>query len=120
MVDGGVLDNKPFANVIKAIATNPADRQVYRRLLYVEPDPETMLAKPPVEAPGMWHGVRQVWQLLLHEPTAADLRMVEQYNTKVAKILTARDANYPLAMAAARQSNAWPDFKKNHLPRLTS
>ncbi len=112
MVDGGVLDNKPFANVIKAIATNPADRQVYRRLLYVEPDPEAMLAKPPVGAPGMWHGVRQVWQLLRHEPIAADLRMVEQYNTKVAKILAARDANYPLAMAAARQSNAWPDFKK--------
>ena len=38
-VDGGVLDNKPFGPAIEAIRERPADVQVDRRLLYLEPDP---------------------------------------------------------------------------------
>jgi patatin-related protein len=38
-VDGGVLDNKPFAWAIDAIARRRADFEVDRRLLYLEPDP---------------------------------------------------------------------------------
>jgi patatin-related protein len=38
-VDGGVLDNRPFGHVIRAIRERPAGVQVDRRLLYLEPDP---------------------------------------------------------------------------------
>jgi patatin-related protein len=38
-VDGGVLDNRPFDHVIRAIRQRPAGVQVDRRLLYLEPDP---------------------------------------------------------------------------------
>jgi patatin-related protein len=38
-VDGGVLDNAPFDLVIDAIARRSAQRRVFRRLVYVEPDP---------------------------------------------------------------------------------
>jgi len=38
-VDGGVLDNFPFKLAIKAITDKPADLQVERKLIYIEPDP---------------------------------------------------------------------------------
>ena len=38
-VDGGVLDNRPFGHVTRAIRERPAGVQVDRRLLYLEPDP---------------------------------------------------------------------------------
>jgi len=42
-VDGGVLDNKPFGPAIDAMRERPADVQVDRRLLYLEPDPSSAL-----------------------------------------------------------------------------
>jgi patatin-related protein len=50
-VDGGVLDNRPFGHVIRAIRERPAGSQVDRRLLYLEPDPggpgkSTQVKKP--------------------------------------------------------------------------
>jgi patatin-related protein len=42
-VDGGVLDNKPFGPAIDSIRERPADVQVDRRLLYLEPDPSSAL-----------------------------------------------------------------------------
>jgi patatin-related protein len=45
-VDGGVLDNAPFDLVIDAIARRPAQAQVHRRLIYVEPDPGQALYEP--------------------------------------------------------------------------
>ena len=38
-VDGGVLDNAPFDVVISAIGRRHADSEVYRQLVYIEPDP---------------------------------------------------------------------------------
>jgi patatin-related protein len=38
-VDGGVLDNKPFGPAIEAIRARPAEVEVDRRLVYLEPDP---------------------------------------------------------------------------------
>ena len=39
-IDGGVLDNKPFTDVIEQIYYRTAARPVDRKLFYVEPDPE--------------------------------------------------------------------------------
>jgi predicted acylesterase/phospholipase RssA len=38
-VDGGVLDNYPFDHAVTAIRARPAEREVRRVLIYVEPDP---------------------------------------------------------------------------------
>jgi patatin-related protein len=40
LMDGGVLQNKPFTSTIQAIFTRLADTQVRRYMLYVEPDPK--------------------------------------------------------------------------------
>jgi patatin-related protein len=39
-IDGSVLNNKPFAQAIESIKQRPAYRQVDRRLVYIDPDPE--------------------------------------------------------------------------------
>ncbi|MGW0037484.1 patatin-like protein [Gordonia sp. NPDC003376] len=38
-IDGGLLDNAPFDLVVDAIAREPAQHEVIRRLVYIEPDP---------------------------------------------------------------------------------
>lgn len=38
-IDGGIVDNKPFRAVLDTLYRRPADRQVYRRVVYIEPNP---------------------------------------------------------------------------------
>ncbi|MCZ6641594.1 MAG: patatin-like protein [Gammaproteobacteria bacterium] len=38
-VDGGIVNNKPFAMALKALSQRAADRQVERYIVYIEPDP---------------------------------------------------------------------------------
>ncbi|MCZ6619662.1 MAG: patatin-like protein [Gammaproteobacteria bacterium] len=38
-VDGGIVNNKPFAIAMNALSQRAADRQVERYILYIEPDP---------------------------------------------------------------------------------
>src|SRR5690606_31568835 len=38
-VDGGIVNNKPFRAALEALNHRPADRQVERCLVYIEPDP---------------------------------------------------------------------------------
>ena len=46
-VDGGVLDNKPFGWAIDTIIHGrPAESEVDRRLLYLEPDPGRLRHEP--------------------------------------------------------------------------
>ncbi len=40
LIDGGVIDNKPFSHTIHEIFFRTAERKVDRKLYYVEPDPE--------------------------------------------------------------------------------
>jgi predicted acylesterase/phospholipase RssA len=40
LIDGGVIDNKPFSHTIREIFFRTAERKVDRKLYYVEPDPE--------------------------------------------------------------------------------
>ena len=39
-IDGSTVNNKPFAVALSALASRPAHRQVSRRLLYVDPEPD--------------------------------------------------------------------------------
>jgi patatin-related protein len=44
LIDGGVLDNRPFGPVLQAIKRRPAANEVDRYLLYLEPDPKPIRA----------------------------------------------------------------------------
>ena len=93
MVDGGILDNKPFSAAIRLIEEKPANRAVYRTLMYIEPDPALVEgAKPartmpfPRKMPGL------LYKLFRHEPIFADLRAVAARNRLVQRLIAIADA----------------------------
>ena len=86
-VDGGVLDNFPFAHAIDAIHRKPAGTQVVRRLAYIEPDPASHDRKDAVDAPG-W--LSTIWGSLstipATEPILDDLMRVRERNERVERV----------------------------------
>jgi patatin-related protein len=100
-VDGGIVNNKPFGAVLEALNHRPADRQVCRRLLYVEPDP-TLPATPDHERSlgylGMLHAAASTIprnQPILEELNAivaldarvqVNRRVIESHRERIAEI----------------------------------
>src|SRR5439155_24198755 len=86
-VDGGVLDNKPFGPAIEAIRERPADVQVDRRLLYLEPDPGVGLSPTRRSAPStLTAALGGLTGLPRAEPILDDLVEVGALNERVRRI----------------------------------
>ena len=86
-VDGGVLDNKPFGPAIEAIRERPADVQVDRRLLYLEPDPGVGVSPTHREKPTMVQAaLGGLTGLPRSEPILDDLVEVGALNERVRRI----------------------------------
>jgi patatin-related protein len=86
-VDGGVLDNKPFGPAIQAIRQRPADLEVDRRLLYLEPDPgEAMVAAQQVKPGTLAAAIGGLTGLPRAEPILDDLVEVGALNERVRRI----------------------------------
>ena len=87
MVDGGILDNKPFSAAIALIEEKPANRAVHRTLMYIEPDPslarydERKKRPLPRNMPGL------IYKLFRHEPILADLEAVAARNRRVERLI---------------------------------
>jgi patatin-related protein len=86
-VDGGVLDNRPFGHVIKAVRQKRAEVEVDRRLLYLEPDPGGPAAPPPGREPHTIEAVLgAVSGIPRREPILDDLLDVTELNEQVQRI----------------------------------
>ena len=103
-VDGGVLDNKPFGPAIEAIRERPADLQVDRRLLYLEPDPGVGLSpthrKPPSTLAAAVGGLTG---LPRSEPILDDLVEVGALNERVRRIQDIIETSWDTIDARVRQ-----------------
>jgi len=86
-VDGGVLDNKPFGPAINAIRQRPAEVQVDRRLLYLEPDPGESTKPSRRAAPStLVAAIGALTGLPRAEPILDDLVEVGALNERVRRI----------------------------------
>ena len=86
-VDGGVLDNKPFGPAIEAIRQRPADVEVDRRLLYLEPDPGGATSASQKSRPGtLAAAIGGLTGLPRAEPILDDLVEVGALNERVRRI----------------------------------
>jgi patatin-related protein len=86
-VDGGVLDNKPFGPAIKAIRERPAEVEVDRRLVYLEPDPGEVRTASKQTAPGsVAAAIGGLTGLPRAEPILDDLVEVGTLNERVRRI----------------------------------
>ena len=92
MVDGGILDNKPFSAAIGLIEEKPANRAVYRTLMYIEPDPALAESAGPAPMPIPRKMPSLLYRLFRHEPILADLHTVAARNRLVRRLIVIADA----------------------------
>ena len=114
-IDGGVLDNFPFAHAIEAITRKPAANEVKRWLVYIEPDPSRASSEPAGAAPAETAPPRQPgWidtilaglsSIPRKEPIVDDLARVRAFNERVAYIADLTQTNYPQIEAALLETD---------------
>jgi patatin-related protein len=117
MIDGGVLDNKPFSYVADAIEDKPADHEVFRIVMYVEPDPE-LTPKPEADGnpePLPMKIAAGLYALFRDEPIYDDLRRLDERNSKVTLIQNFLDANASSIREGPRDARI-PDFSQTIPP----
>jgi len=95
-VDGGVLDNKPFGYTIDTIIRKrPAEAEVDRRLLYIEPDPHGPAAREGGGSPNTFHGaLGALTTIPRSEPILDDLLVVQAHNQLVRRIRDVIESNF--------------------------
>ncbi len=102
-IDGGVTNNKPFADAIDAVIDRPAHREVDRRIIFVDPRPETPAEAPPETQPdqpgdnqpkqsedvnfkpipGFFHTIlSSLAEIPRDEPILGDLQDIEEQNRR--------------------------------------
>jgi patatin-related protein len=86
-IDGSVLNNKPFAQAIESIRGRPAYRHVDRRLLYIDPHPETTKDRSSMHVPGFFTTLKgALSDIPRNEPIHDDLSWVNTYNAEVRRL----------------------------------
>jgi patatin-related protein len=95
-VDGGVLDNKPFGWAIDTIIrSRPAQSEVDRRLLYIEPDPGGVDPTQGGPSPQtLQAALGAAMNIPRSEPILDDLTRVQEHNEKVGRIRDVIEANF--------------------------
>ena len=98
-IDGSVLNNKPFAQAIEAIKQRPAYRQVDRRLVYIDPDPEKTRANGNGglrRAPSMLRTLKgALSDIPRNEPIRDELDWINGFNVRVGRLKTVLDSATP-------------------------
>lgn len=103
-VDGAVLNNKPFASAISAIRGRPAYRQVDRRLVYIDPDPEQPPPPPDGRVPNWFRTLKgALSDIPRNEPVFGDLEWINSYNQRVRRIKAIIDEARPQVVQLVRE-----------------
>ena len=86
-VDGGVLDNRPFGHAIRALKRKPAESEVDRRLLYLEPHPAEPGPRPPGKSPSPLPTIlATISGIPKKEPILDEILDVSRHNERVRRI----------------------------------
>ncbi|MBT7665142.1 MAG: patatin-like protein, partial [Rhodospirillaceae bacterium] len=98
-IDGSVLNNKPFAQAIESIKQRPAYRQVDRRLVYIDPDPEDGGGRntdSQRRAPSMLRTLKgALSDIPRNEPIRDELDWIHGFNVRVGRLKTVLDSATP-------------------------
>lgn len=95
-IDGSVLANKPFTEAIRAINGRAAYREVDRRLVYIDPDPQPLDAAQNHRVPGFFMTLKgALSDIPRNEPIADELDWVAGYNDRVRRLRAIVDAARP-------------------------
>src|SRR6185369_4356534 len=96
LVDGSVLDNKPFHLAIEAIRSHTAFREVDRRVVYIDPHPTTQKSAELGHMPGFFAAIRgALSDLPRYDPINDELVWIGQLNEEVRRERAALEAVRP-------------------------
>ncbi|MCC3861846.1 patatin-like protein [Pseudemcibacter aquimaris] len=95
-LDGSILNNKPFDQALNAIHDRPAFREVSRRVIYVDPNPERLKIKPNGAPPTMLNTLKgALSDIPMNEPMHDDLEEIHIHNQEVSTIKSVVDSVRP-------------------------
>lgn len=95
-LDGSILNNKPFEQAIKAIHDRPAFREVERRVIYIDPNPERVKARATGAPPSLLNTMKGAMSdIPMNEPIHDDLQDIHIYNQQVNTIKDVVDSVRP-------------------------
>jgi patatin-related protein len=107
LIDGAVLNNRPFGPAIDALARRPAHREVDRRFVYVDPKPG-MHADTPRDSmalPGFFATVlRSLADIPRQQPINDNLAAIETLSARVRRLRYVIDGMAPEVDAAIEKS----------------
>ena len=109
-IDGSVVMNKPFSPVIHALGNRPASREVVRRIIYVDPNPQReAAARGDGGTPGFFRTILTALAAIpRNEPIADDLLAIQEWNSRarrMAEILAAADPQVERLVDAIIENN---------------
>lgn len=85
-VDGAVVTNKPFAAALSALSGRPANREVVRRIVFVDPNPDIEFADSEV-LPGFFRAIfASLTEIPRNEPIHHELERVATLNDRISVI----------------------------------
>ncbi|MDY6782343.1 MAG: patatin-like protein [Cyanobacteriota bacterium] len=116
-VDGGVLDNRPFAPTIKTMYYRMANRPVERKLFYIDPSPDRFSGSPVFEEmrqPNVWQVVQEsLVGMPTYESIANDLESIKERNAKVQRYNSLlADAELPISAQGELGSSSAVDLQE--------
>ncbi len=95
-LDGSIVNDKPFSAAITAIRERPAFREVDRRIVYIDPDPERPPPPPDGRPPGFLHTLKAALSdIPSHEPVYGDIARIAAFNASVRQMRAALEAARP-------------------------
>ncbi len=104
LLDGSVLNNRPFREAINAIRGRPAWRQVDRRLVYIDPDPSPPIAPVHRDIPGFFATLKgALSDLPSAEPVTDELAWVNTFNDGIERIRAIIEEARPRVGALVRE-----------------
>ena len=106
-IDGSVLNNRPFRQAITAIRDRPAYRQVDRRLVYIDPDPDRSGASNRRDLPGFFSTLKgALSDLPSADPVADELGWVSDFNDRMKLLREIIENARPMSASSLPGSSA--------------
>lgn len=94
-VDGAVVTNKPFAAAVSALSGRPANREVVRRIVFVDPNPDIQFAETEV-LPGFFRAIfASMSEIPRNEPIHHELERVAALNEQISVVSEVVDSARP-------------------------
>ncbi len=107
LIDGAVLNSRPFGPAIEALSRRPSHREVDRRFVYVDPKPgmHGQAAADPMKLPGFFATVlRSLADIPRQQPINDNLAAIEALSADVRRLRYVIDGMTPEVDAAIDQA----------------